>query len=59
MMRRSSGVPALGTVPSGDVRKKPIKSSNLEREKGPEYLRSDSSFLICDMTWLGYSRAEL
>ena len=31
--------PTLGTVPNREVRKGPIKNSNREREKGPEYQR--------------------
>jgi hypothetical protein len=43
---RSEESSDLGTVPSGDVRKGPIKNSSLEREKGPEYRRNDSSLWI-------------
>ena len=35
-IRRSDESCDLGMVPSGDVRKGPIRNSNLEREKGPE-----------------------
>ena len=50
---RSEEPTDFGTVPSGDVRKGPIRNSSLEREKGPEYLRRESSFWICDKTWSG------
>ena len=53
MILRSEEPTDFGTVPSGDVRKGPIKNSSLEREKGPEYLQRESSFWICDKTWSG------
>ena len=59
MILRSVELSDLGTVPSGDVRKGPIRSSSLELEKGPEYRRRDNSLCIWDRTWSGKERAEL
>ena len=42
-IRRSEESMDFGTVPTGEVRKGPIKDSSLECEKGPEYLRRESS----------------
>ena len=39
MTLHSEVEPTLGTVPNGEVQKGPIRNSNREREKGPEYRR--------------------
>ena len=49
----------LGTVPSSDVQKGPIRSSSLELEKGLEYQQRDNSLCIWDRIWSGKERPEL